>query len=199
MQTRCTVKGEAQKSPLYWQFSGGFWFSEERLFSKNSRRKPLNLINSPIFTNTPCKSSFLYNAPSVHTVEGIPKNQGKEGQSAPNMTGRRFHRTTEAIPCRPWKSKSPFASRPMKISIKKGDARGAREVRRGTSSIHFRRAVPGSSSHMSYWSPRLRNAFAPYRGQNPQNRGKEGVGVKNPHLPPPQKRALRVKKSLFSL
>ena len=41
-------------------------------------------------------------------------------QSAPNnMTGRRFHRTTEAIPRRPWKSKSPFAFRPMQISIKR--------------------------------------------------------------------------------
>ena len=36
------------------------------------------------------------------------------------MTGRRFHHTTEVIPSRPWKAKSPFASRPMKISIKKG-------------------------------------------------------------------------------
>ena len=24
VQTRCIVKGEAQKSPLFWQFSGGF-------------------------------------------------------------------------------------------------------------------------------------------------------------------------------
>ena len=36
------------------------------------------------------------------------------------MTGRRFHHTTEAIPCRLWKAKSPFASRPFKISIKDG-------------------------------------------------------------------------------
>ena len=71
VQTRCIVKGEAQKSPLFWQFSGGFWFSEERLFCKNSTRNPLNLIKSPIFTNAPCKSTCLYNAPSVHTVEII--------------------------------------------------------------------------------------------------------------------------------
>ena len=68
VQTRCIVKGEAQKSPLFWRFSGGFWFSQDRVFSKNSTRKPLNLIKSPIFTNTPCKSSFLYNAPSMRTV-----------------------------------------------------------------------------------------------------------------------------------
>ena len=69
VQTKCIVKGEAQKSPLFWRFSGGFWFSQDRLFSRNSTRKPLKLIKSPIFTNTPCKSSFLYNAPSMHTVE----------------------------------------------------------------------------------------------------------------------------------
>ena len=61
VQTRCIVKGEAQKSPLFWRFSGGFWFSEERLFCKNSTRKPLNLIKSPIFTNTPSKSTCLHN------------------------------------------------------------------------------------------------------------------------------------------
>ena len=51
-------------------------------------------------------------------------NSGKsflqETFSTPNMTGRRFHRITEVIPRRPWKSKSPFASRPIKISINKG-------------------------------------------------------------------------------
>ena len=69
IQTRCIVKGEAQKNPLFWRFSGGFWFSQERLFSRNSKRKPLNLITSPIFTNTPCKYACFYNAPSWHTVD----------------------------------------------------------------------------------------------------------------------------------
>ena len=59
MQTRCIVKGEAQKNPLFWRFSGGCWFSQDRLFSRNSTRRPLNLIKSPIFTNTPCKSTYL--------------------------------------------------------------------------------------------------------------------------------------------
>ena len=54
VQTRCVVKGEAQKSPLLWRFSGGFWFCQDRLFSRNSARKPSNLIESPIFTNAPC-------------------------------------------------------------------------------------------------------------------------------------------------
>ena len=48
------------------------------------------------------------------------RNLWVTGFSTPNMTGRRFHRTTEAIPRRPWKAKSPFASRPMKINIKEG-------------------------------------------------------------------------------
>ena len=69
VQTRCIVKGEAQKSPLFWRFSGGFWFSQDRLFSRNSTRNPLNLIKSLIFTNAPCKTACLYNAPSMHTVE----------------------------------------------------------------------------------------------------------------------------------
>ena len=73
VQTRCIVKGEAQKSPLFWQFSG-VWFSQDRLFSRNPTRKPLNLIKSPIFSNTPCKSTCLYNAPSMHTVEKPRKN-----------------------------------------------------------------------------------------------------------------------------
>ena len=68
MQTGCIVKGEAQKSPLFWRFSGGFWFSQDRLLSRNSTRKPFNLAKSPIFTNAPCKSTCLYNAPSMHTV-----------------------------------------------------------------------------------------------------------------------------------
>ena len=71
-------KGEAQKSPLFWRFSGFFLFSQDRLFSRNSTRKPLNLIKSPIFTNAPCKTPCLYNAPSMHTVEFfykiVPRN-----------------------------------------------------------------------------------------------------------------------------
>ena len=81
-QTRCIVKGEAQKSQLFWRFSGGFWSSEERLFCKNSTRQPSNLIRSPIFTNTSCKSSFLYNAPSVHTVQTFWRLLGVPGPDA---------------------------------------------------------------------------------------------------------------------
>ena len=69
VQTRCIVKGEAQKSPLFGRFSGGFLFSQDRLFSRNSTRKPLNLIKSPIFTNAAYKTAGLYNAPSMHTLE----------------------------------------------------------------------------------------------------------------------------------
>ena len=45
-------KGEAQKSLLFLRFSGGFCFSQDRLFSRNSTRKPLNLKKSP-FLQTP--------------------------------------------------------------------------------------------------------------------------------------------------
>ena len=66
----CKRRG-SEKSPflaIFWVFL----FSQDRLFSRNSTRNPLNLIKSPIFTNTPCKSTCLYNAPSMHTVEPVP-------------------------------------------------------------------------------------------------------------------------------
>ena len=63
------------------------------------------------------------------------------------MTGRGLHCTMEVIPHRPWKSKSPLF--PDRFSLiekhKQGDPRGAHEVRHGTSSINFHRAIPGSS------------------------------------------------------
>ena len=36
LQTRCIVKGKAQKIPLFWWSSGGFWFSQDRLFSRKT-------------------------------------------------------------------------------------------------------------------------------------------------------------------
>ena len=51
----------------------------------------------------------------------------KVPNSTPNMTRRRFHRATEVSPRRPWKSKSPFASRPLQrseIQGRKGHAQG---------------------------------------------------------------------------
>ena len=58
-----------------------------------------------------------------------------------SMTRRRFQRTTEVIPRRPWKSKNHFASRPIKIGINTGTVKGAREVQSGTSSIHFHKII----------------------------------------------------------
>ena len=72
--------------------------------------------------------------------------------STPNMTGRRFHRPTEAIPRRPWKSTSPFASRPMKINTKKGGREGcARGMTR-----YFLHSFASYSLPVvqSQWSPR---------------------------------------------
>ena len=68
VQTRCIVKGEAQKSPLFWRFSGGFDFLRIACSLGIPQDNPSNLIKSPIFSNTPCKSTCLYNAPSMHTV-----------------------------------------------------------------------------------------------------------------------------------
>ena len=83
----------------------------------------------------------------------LPFNNGQEAYflmretSIPNMTGRRFHHTTGAIPRRPWKARSLFAPRPIKNKHKKRVREGC-EVRHGTSSIHFHRTVPRSSSHI---------------------------------------------------
>ena len=79
---RCIVKGEAQKSPRFWRFSGGLWFSQERLFSRNSTRKPLNWMKAPIFANTLGKSTCLYNATGLHIVYHF---------STPNLRVCRFY------------------------------------------------------------------------------------------------------------
>ena len=89
VQTRCIVKGEAQKSPLFWRFSGGFWFSQDRLFSRNSTRKALNLIKSLIFTNAPCKTACLYNAPSMHTLDVVSNRKSRQ-QTGPKATWHIF-------------------------------------------------------------------------------------------------------------
>ena len=56
-----------------------------------------------------------------------------KGLSTPNRTGRRFHRTTEVIPRRSWKSKSPLASRHTKTSKNTG----TQEVRARGTTRHF--------------------------------------------------------------
>ena len=100
VQTRCIAKGEAQKSPLFWRFSGSFWFSQERLSSWNSPKNPLNLIKSPICTNTPCKPTCLYNAPSMHTVEFISKSAGKFLASLRGANIKEFKRAIFLKACR---------------------------------------------------------------------------------------------------
>ena len=88
VQTRCIVKGEAQKSPLFWRFSGGFGFSQERLCCRNSKKTLKFNIKSPIFTNTPCKSTCLYNAPSLHTVDGLQARASEQVADPPSTTPR---------------------------------------------------------------------------------------------------------------
>ena len=46
-------------------------------------RKPLDLRKSPIFTNTPCKSPVLCNAPSVHTVDSLQRLTNPEIENNP--------------------------------------------------------------------------------------------------------------------
>ena len=108
------------------------------------------------------------------------------------MTGRRFHRTTEAIPRRPWKAKSPFASRPIQIGIKRVREECARGTTRA-SSIHFHRAVPRSSSHtgprkMAFFG--LDNALLRVRGFRGSVAGREVCNSRSSsvlNLGPPKK------------
>ena len=56
----------------------------------------------------------------------------------------------EMIPALPWKSRGPSVSTPIKQSTKQGDARGASEVRHGTSSNHLHCPAPRSSSYIGH-------------------------------------------------
>ena len=82
-----------------------------------------------------------------------------------NMTGRRFHRTMEVIPALPWKAKNPSVSRLSKLSLKQGDARGASEVRRRTSSIiskQFTTSALLASNHPYEWPSSDTFQIAPF-------------------------------------
>ena len=76
------------------------------------------------------------------------------------MTGRRFRRTTEAIPRRPWKSTSAFASRPIEIS-----------KNTGTQRARARYDLYGPLVVQSYWSPTLGTFHGVFRsrGQSQAN------------------------------
>ena len=69
------------------------------------------------------------------------------GHSTPNMTRRRFHRTTEVIPRRPWKSKSPL----LPDLIKQVKTQGCKGCIRGTTR-YFLHAFP------SYGPPVVNNS-----------------------------------------
>ena len=72
MQTRCIVKARPRKVHFSGDFLGGFDFLRSACSLGIPQENPLNLIKSPIFTNAPCKTACLYNAPSMHTVEFRP-------------------------------------------------------------------------------------------------------------------------------
>ena len=76
----------------------------------------------------------------------FPGKQPRQ-HSTPNMTGRRFHRTMEMIPARPWWSKSPSFP-PLLNKKTKYKTRERKGHERGTSSIRFHCPVPRSSSHI---------------------------------------------------
>ena len=69
VQTRCIVKGEAQKIPLFWAIFWKFLIFSRAPVLYEFHKKTFKFNKKPIFTNTPCKPTFLYNAPSTHTVE----------------------------------------------------------------------------------------------------------------------------------
>ena len=69
--TRCIVKGEAQKSPLFWRFTGVLDFLRSACllgFPQKKNFKFNRKADVAFFTNTACKSTYLCNAPSLHTV-----------------------------------------------------------------------------------------------------------------------------------
>ena len=61
---------------------------------------------------------FTWKIPTPTPLDNLQtrRSQSLFFSSGPNTTRRGFHRTTKAIPRRPWKSKSLFASRPSKTS-----------------------------------------------------------------------------------
>ena len=85
------MKGEAQKSSLIWRFV--FDFLRSACSIGFQLENPLNLIKSPIFTNTPCKFTCLYHAPSLHTVDvgnsreaqDYVENEGESDHSLENV------------------------------------------------------------------------------------------------------------------
>ena len=75
------VHGNRRASRKTPNFLTIFWGLRSAHSITIPRRGPLNLIKSPIFTNPPGKSACLYNAPSVHIVEGVvPANRTQESE-----------------------------------------------------------------------------------------------------------------------
>ena len=95
------------------------------------------------------------------------------------ITKRRFHHTTEVIPRPPSGSlEAPSASRPPENIIKRGDARGASEVRRGTSANHSRHTDPQSSS----FAPLIERDSRLNQGFRKRGWRTEGVGARRSFL-----------------
>ena len=59
VRTGCIAKGKAQEIPLSWRFLGSFDFLRCACSLRIPLQEPLNWTNSPMFTNTPCRSTPL--------------------------------------------------------------------------------------------------------------------------------------------
>ena len=68
-----TRKARLRKDHFSGDFLGVFDLLRSACSLGIPQENPLNLRKSLIFTNTPCKSTCLYNAPSMHTVELLRK------------------------------------------------------------------------------------------------------------------------------
>ena len=156
--------------PFWGRFVFGFWRSAPVVTCSGNRGLAEADIDA---SKAQCFSA------SWSLKKASPKVQLLK-HSTPNMTGRRFHCTVEVIPRRPWKSKSPFASSPFWRSRKHKDGKGAHEVRQGTSTIHFHRTVPCSSSHTGPQS--MISAFT-QQATNPPEFARPGLSRSTGNLP----------------
>ena len=107
-------------------FSGGFWFFWGALFSRNSTRKPSNLIKSPVFYKQALQTLLVFTMPlectlliHVHNLEGkrtwaIAKLRGKRDfiRTPPNRYGpsSSLSKQCRCLPLQIWCSEGHLGS-----------------------------------------------------------------------------------------
>ena len=85
-QTGYIVKGEAQKSPLFWRFA---------LVLQEFQYNTLKFNKPPIYTNTPSKSTCLYISSSLRTADAtltFGPNQMLSLKNRPRIINQEFYR-----------------------------------------------------------------------------------------------------------